>query len=377
LKNRQALFITKKIEGINGRKIYSRELIDNLHNLSSLNIRYFDLEKKGVFQDVLLRFIYLIFLLPPAWRTGFYILGDSLRLMKELDKYKYIFVDHMQLWWFGVLAKICVSADVKIIFISHNLEWRAKLSYIKYGTIFYKLAAMIELGPMYVWEYICSKISDGIICINDYEKKFYESIKSKDKTYLVYPQLEEESLNKIKNVNCNSSKIVLVGSYNYKAKELNALWLIKEVMPHLHKYKSEIELNIVGRGVTSSMIKASKNKPFVNIVGEVKSLTPYYADCFSAIIPEKMGGGFKLKIIEAAIHKRPMIMHEEAYRGTAFEKNKDCLVFNDKKNCVKMILLLYQNRCLQSLIVKNAVETLKKNHLKNSAKNSLEEIFKN
>ena len=66
----------------------------------------------------------------------------------------------------------------------------------------------------------------------------------------------------------------------------------------------------------------------VFMTGPVDELVPYYKNVFIAIIPEKLGGGFKLKVAEAALNKAAIFSIKGAITPCNLIKNEHFLEFN-------------------------------------------------
>lgn len=377
---KSALFITKEMSHINGRTLYSQNLrriifdIAERHDLCKIQV--FESKKRKVF----LRALFILLLLPPIWIDS---LQNGFRILKYLrnkknKEYSHLFIDHMQLWWLIIPLKLIFS-DARMILVSHNLEYRAKISYLKYAPLLFAILSLFEVLHLFLWESLCTRLSDGVICINGKEREFFASIIGENNTCVIYPFVEEDELSQTKNrmEEKKVDSLLLVGSYSYKAKELNAIWLIKDIMPRVNSLFPEVQLNLVGRGVTNKMIHIAQDMSYINIIGEVEKLNDWYAGSCCVIIPERLGGGFKLKIIEAALFGRPMILHSEAVRGTFFTDGEDCLVFTTPQECIESITRLYSDLELRQKLVQNSFIKLMKYHTSERAKTELEKILRN
>lgn len=361
----------------NGRSIYAENIYESLvvdgvdREICLLPFKIFS---TGNF--FLLRILSALLLIPSMWIPSLSVRKQFLTTIREktVDKqYSHIILDHMQLWWLIIPLKRRLP-ESRIVLVSHNLEFKAKWSYLKYGNIFLKIGALVEVIPIFIWEVVCAFISDAVISINSQEQKFYSIIKKTKASFLIYPFVKtgsEDSLNR--NVGNN---LVLVGSYRYKAKEQNALWLVNTVMPEIHKYNSSITLNLIGRGITGEMKQSCMGKAYINIVGEVEDLEPWYKSAFAVIIPEKMGGGFKLKTLEAVRYRRPILIHKNAAEGTVFQHNTDWLVFETAEELVVSLTMLYNNPKRRKQLVHHSFSQLCKYHTVGAARSNMKQVLK-
>jgi hypothetical protein len=369
----KALLLSKKMSIRNGRSIYS----DYSHELLVGTVSDLTLLKEAPPDSYLKRrkywkLLFLVFLLPNTWSESFYIRKQWYR---SISKYKeeyfdFIFVDHFQLWWLFFFLRNKFKKS-KIILISHNLEYRARLSYVRYGSFIQKIIALPEIIPLYLWEKLLTRKSDGIIAISSYEAAFYQ--KKQKNTIVIYPEFKPFKNNYYEEV--NQQYLLLVGSYGYKAKELNALWLMQSVMPILHEKNRSVLLRIVGIGVTPKMRKVAAKMSNVQIIGYANSLDDYYNTSKIVLIPEKMGGGFKLKLLEACSYYKPIVIDQEAVLGTVFNDNEDCLVFTTAEECAKSVLRLLEDNDLCEALALNAYRKSIDYHLKERATQVLDDYL--
>ena len=100
----------------------------------------------------------------------------------------------------------------------------------------------------------------------------------------------------------NINEIIIVGSFLWGPKYENLLSFLKS-KNFKDLYENNINLTIVGNADPLLVDKINSNYKGVFMTGRVKSVSKYYAKAKIAVVPEILGGGFKLKIAEAALRK--------------------------------------------------------------------------
>jgi glycosyltransferase involved in cell wall biosynthesis len=83
------------------------------------------------------------------------------------------------------------------------------------------------------------------------------------------------------------------------------MWLVKEVWPHIVRRHPNARLQLVGRDPSPSVQALSAAD--VDVTGAVDRVEPYLANAAVAVAPLRMGGGSRLKILEALAHARPVV----------------------------------------------------------------------
>lgn len=90
--------------------------------------------------------------------------------------------------------------------------------------------------------------------------------------------------------------LVFSGTFAYEANADAACWMVKEVMPRLPE--DAYSLWLVGNKPTEA-VKNLNDPPFVHVTGGVPDIRPFLYHADLAVVPLRIGGGIRLKILEA------------------------------------------------------------------------------
>jgi sugar transferase (PEP-CTERM/EpsH1 system associated) len=102
------------------------------------------------------------------------------------------------------------------------------------------------------------------------------------------------------------NRIVFVGSMDYHANIDGVVDFAREVWPALYQRHPHLIFTIVGRD-PALVVRQLKAIPGVEVTGTVADVRPYYREALAAIVPLKVGGGSRLKILEAMAAGVPVV----------------------------------------------------------------------
>jgi glycosyltransferase involved in cell wall biosynthesis len=88
---------------------------------------------------------------------------------------------------------------------------------------------------------------------------------------------------------------------------------------------AEAQLVVVGR-CSDPRILALDNRACIRVVGEVEDLTPYYNMASVVVVPLRVGGGTRIKIIEAFGWKRSVVATRLAVEGIPATPTRELFV---------------------------------------------------
>jgi glycosyltransferase involved in cell wall biosynthesis len=101
-------------------------------------------------------------------------------------------------------------------------------------------------------------------------------------------------------------RVVFVGSMDYHANVDAVVSFARETWPQLKARVPGLVFSIVGREPAPE-VRALAALPGVDVTGTVEDVRPYYAEALAAVIPLRVGGGSRLKILEAMAAGVPVV----------------------------------------------------------------------
>ncbi len=95
-----------------------------------------------------------------------------------------------------------------------------------------------------------------------------------------------------------ANRILFVGSMDYHANIDGVVDFGRRVWPLVRQEKPELVFTIVGRDPAPEVRRLAEI-PGIEVTGTVDDVRPYYQEALAAVIPLRVGGGSRLKILEA------------------------------------------------------------------------------
>lgn len=185
---------------------------------------------------------------------------------------------------------------------------------------------------------------DEVLCIQNKEYEYL--VKSNINSVLVpYPVDISKRVPKktVKN-------IIFIGGYN----EAN-IDALKWFLDNVWQYFSSFNINLLVYGTVSSAFNSFNYKNVI-LKGKVEDIRTVYNDADIAINPVKVGGGLKIKNIEALSNSIPLITTTEGANGLESTINKSFLLANTVEEWIDALLYMIISKEIRMLLIKNAIE---------------------
>jgi polysaccharide biosynthesis protein PslH len=182
---------------------------------------------------------------------------------------------------------------------------------------------------------------------NGVDCSFY-SQESIEKAYSLWLQKRNPD-NPIPYSNTNSinsitrHRILFVGSMDYHANVDAVVKFAKELWPSILKQYPQIKFTIVGRN-PSSEILALANLPSIEVTGTVDDVRPYYREAITAVVPLRIGGGSRLKILEAMAAGVPVITTRLGAEGLEVNDRDHILFAETPEDFLRSIIEIVKNK---------------------------------
>ena len=120
-------------------------------------------------------------------------------------------------------------------------------------------------------------------------------------------------------------RVVFVASMDYHANSDAAVRFARDVWPGVHERRPNLVFTIVGRDPAPE-VRQLAMLPGIEVTGTVDDVRPYYHEALAAIVPLRVGGGSRLKILEAMAADVPVVSTTLGAEGLYVQNNQNILV---------------------------------------------------
>ena len=142
------------------------------------------------------------------------------------------------------------------------------------------------------------------------------------------------------------NRIVFVGSMDYHANIDGAVSFARDVWPGLRDRHPELMFTIVGRDPAPE-VRALATNPGIEVTGTVDDVRPSYREALAAVVPLKVGGGSRLKILEAMAAGVPVVSTTLGAEGLDVHDGEDILIADTNEQLAEKIVSVIESEELR------------------------------
>jgi glycosyltransferase involved in cell wall biosynthesis len=122
-------------------------------------------------------------------------------------------------------------------------------------------------------------------------------------------------------------RAVIVGSFDWVAKRMNLEEFVCAADPLFAE--AGAELRVVGSAEPAFLDRLRKMVSATHFTGTVSSVTPHLDEARIAIVPERSGGGFKLKVLDYVFNRMPILALDGSVAGVPLRHRESVILYPD------------------------------------------------
>lgn len=170
-----------------------------------------------------------------------------------------------------------------------------------------------------------------------------------------------------------ANSLVFFGGFDWLPNQDALRWFLRTVMPKLSKSFPKSVLTIVGKNVPGDLLSyASEQVVFKGFVEDLKSEIQKSS---VVVVPIRIGGGIRLKILESFAMKVPVVSTSVGCEGIECLHGRDILIADTPEDFVLQIKKLFDDQGYQRSIADNAYALAKEKYSWEVVAEQLEKIY--
>jgi glycosyltransferase involved in cell wall biosynthesis len=146
--------------------------------------------------------------------------------------------------------------------------------------------------------------------------------------------------------------LIFTGSFRYSANHDAMMWFLQEVYPYVQSQVPDVRLTITGDHANLPLPPVSN----VTLTGFVEDVQSLVASAWVSLAPLRIGGGTRLKILEAMALHSPVVATSKGAEGLEAQSGQHLLVADTPQAFAEAIIQLLKDPPLRQQLVNNAYQ---------------------
>jgi glycosyltransferase involved in cell wall biosynthesis len=283
----------------------------------------------------------------PFAAATYYFRSARDRVLKMAEEGGYDLV-HFESFYPAVYLPFIKSLGSKVLMGSENVEYRVYQRFAeqqRFPPARWFLS--IDILKMKKFEEKLWRLADVNVAPSGDDADVISQVTEK-KCYVVPNAVDSGSFSKIKKNLHQGLACLFVGDFTYLTNRDAVRWLVEDVLSTINNQQSTINLLLVGRNPTDYIKSLASDNIIVD--ADIEDIRDAYARADIFLAPIRIGGGTRLKILEAMASGLPVVSTTVGVEGLEVRDGREVLIADTPQRFAEKIDLLLKNPELRDKI---------------------------
>ncbi len=259
--------------------------------------------------------------------------------LREKERFDAVHVDHLHMAHY----RPCF-ADIPAVLDEHNVEFMILSRCVPVEkNILKKLAFQDQAGKMKKYESEHVKQFARFLAVSDDDKKILHDLCGGKVRGETVPNGVDTDFFKSTvggRPSAEEDALVFTGSMDWLPNEDAVVYFSKEVLPFIWKKKPDVKFYVVGKGAKETVIALGRNDSRIIVTGRVDDVRPVMERSKVFVVPIRVGGGTRLKILEAMSMEKAVVSTTIGAEGIRHTDGKNILLADDPEGFAQKVCSL-------------------------------------
>jgi glycosyltransferase involved in cell wall biosynthesis len=147
-------------------------------------------------------------------------------------------------------------------------------------------------------------------------------------------------------LNFSAPTLVFSGTLDFRPNVDAVTWFVREVLPRMRARRPDARLLVVGKRPAPALQRLADEGALL-LTGELSDVRPYLAGAAVYVVPMRIGGGVRLKLLEALALELPVVSTSMGAEGlSGLHAGTHCLLADDAPGFAEATLRLLDDAAL-------------------------------
>ena len=149
----------------------------------------------------------------------------------------------------------------------------------------------------------------------------------------------------------------------------------RAILPRVRAKCPDVRLIVAGRNPPNQFVEQFRSDRKIEFTGTVPDMRPYLAAATVVIVPLRVGGGTRIKILEACAAGKPIVSTSVGAEGLDLEPGKEIILADDPREFARSVVNLLQHPARSEAVARSARAAVVERYSHVTLKKSLDALI--
>ncbi len=292
----------------------------------------------------------------------------------DLDQFNLVQIEVSNIAYRGVEVRK-IRPDIPLIIDLHDVDSLIEYRNFKNAHgLRWKTFSFFEWKKMVHYEKRIYRLFDRCLTVSEEDKRLLLFISPNTDVSVIPNGVDTEFF---KNSNPDSwepKTLFFVGS-SWPPNVDGILWFCKEIFPLIKREVPDVKFYIIGGIGKDERIRSLSDERII-ITGYVDDVRPWMEKSAISIVPMRLGGGTKVKILEALSMEKAVVSTSIGCEGIEVTNGENIIIADTPQDFAKAVITLFKDARLCRRLGNNGRKLVKETYDWKIVGNCLEEAYK-
>ena len=297
----------------------------------------------------------------------------AIKKILSKEGFDLVHIDSLHMAYYGEFIKH--EFQLPLVLREHNVQTTIMERYYqRQRNPLIRLYAYLQWKKMHRYEAKICEIFDECLMITREDKNRIERMNPSVKTCIVPAGVDTSYFYPLK-IEEEPGSLVFVGDLSWLPNVDGVLWFYNRVWPRIKKASLPVKFYVIGRRPPEKIRKLSKKDENIVVTGFVRDVRPYVARCSVYIVPLRIGGGMRLKILEAMGMERPVVATSVGAEGIMVTERENIMLADGEADFAERVIELLKERNLRRRVAQGGKSLIEQKYRWESVIEALEKEY--
>jgi len=274
---------------------------------------------------------------------------NQLRIHLERERFDFVQVEAIEMAQYGLaVIEMSLPSPPLVIFDDINAEYvlqrRAFETDMKHPSLwvgaFYSL---IQWQKLRRYEADVCRRMDRVVVVSKGDGKALQRLVSGLKTSVVPNGVDISYYSPADREKESDATLVFTGKMDFRPNVDAVLWFAQEVWPLIQKDIPDARFKVAGRN-PHPRLEPLKGFSGITLTGYVEDIRPHIAEAGVYVIPLRVGGGTRLKVLEAMSMTKAIVSTSQGCEGIDITPGQELLIADEPLPFAEQVVSLMKDR---------------------------------